>query len=70
MTDAFDKIGITKNNVNRMDNEYNNRQEEFEAIYNRLEALFSGSGLSDEEKRSLSQEILGIIYGSSEEVVR
>lgn len=53
-----------------MNSENDNGQEEIEALYQRFEALFSGSALSDEEKRSLSQEMLKIIYGSSEEVVR
>lgn len=48
----------------------NNGQEEMEALYKRFEALFAGSDLSDDEKRSLSQEMLKIIYGSSDEVVR
>ena len=53
-----------------MDNKGNNGQEELEAVYKRFEACFSSPGLSDEEKRSLSDEILRIIYGISEEVVR
>lgn len=53
-----------------MDDKYNNGQEGIEAIYKRFEALFLDSGLSDEQKRSLSQEMLRIIYGGSEEVVR
>jgi hypothetical protein len=53
-----------------MGSENNNEQVEIEALYRRFEALFSGSALSDEAKLSLSQEMLKIIYASSEEVVR
>ncbi len=56
--------------VPRMDEKDNNRQEEIEAIYVRFEALFLNPGLSDEDKCALSQEILKIIFRSSEEVVR
>lgn len=43
-------------------------KDKIEDLRLRFEALFSSSGLSDEEKNSLSQEILRIIYGGSEKV--
>ena len=44
------------------------KKAELEALYQRFETLLMGASLSDEEKDSLSQEMLKIIYGSGEEV--
>jgi hypothetical protein len=46
------------------------QKEAIEEISRRFEALLSGSALSDAEKRSLSNEMLKIIFGSIDEVVQ
>ena len=50
-------------------NENNEKSPEIEALYKRFEDLFQGTSLSDEERLSLSQEMLKIIYDSGDEVV-
>ena len=45
------------------------KKEAVELLYRRYKTLFAGSALSDEEKQDLSNEILNIIFGSSDEVV-
>ena len=46
------------------------KKEGVESLYRRFEALFASSALSDEEKQDLSNEILKIIFSSSNEVVK
>ena len=46
------------------------QKEMIEDLHRRFEALFSDSALSDEEKRSLANEMLGIIFGNSSEVMQ
>lgn len=52
-----------------MDKEDNSKQE-IEALHQRFEALLCSDSLSDEEKQKLSQEMLKIIFQSSEEVTQ
>jgi len=52
-----------------MNNEDNCKQE-IEALRQRFKALLSSDSLSDDEKQKLSQEMLKIIYQSSEEVTQ
>jgi len=46
------------------------QKEAIEDLHRRFEVLFSGSALSDEEKRSLANEMLKIIFDSVDEVVQ
>jgi hypothetical protein len=41
-----------------------------EDLNRRLKALFESCVLSDEEKRSLSNEVLRILFGSGDEVIQ
>lgn len=44
--------------------------DEVAALYRQFEDLFKGEQLSDEEKSSLAQEVLEIIFSGSEEVLK
>ena len=46
------------------------KKEAVEILYRRYKTLFASSALSDEEKQDLSNEILKMIFGSSDEVVQ
>ena len=45
------------------------KKAEVEDLYQRFADLFAMDHLSEDEKRSLSNEILKVVYGSSEEVI-
>lgn len=45
------------------------KKAEVDELYQRFTKLLTNSPLSEDEKLSLSNEILKVIYGSSEEVV-
>ena len=48
----------------------NEREKATEELRQRLEALLASASLSEEEKQKLSQEMLKVIYQSSEEVTQ
>ena len=62
------KVALGKFRLLMTNRENNTQSEEIEALYKRFEALLSGNSLSNEEKHSLSQEILKIVYRDRKEV--